>query len=425
VRIVLTTFGSYGDLHPFLALALELKRRGHDAVIATSAFYRDKVVAEGVEFAAVPPDLPDGADPAVMRNVFDPRNGPEYLVRRLVMPCLRESYAALAAACEGADLLVAHTLTFAAPLVAEKQNLPWASAVLAPMAFFSAYDPPVLPPLPWLNRLRRLGPPLFGPLFRLLRGVTRPWTAAVGDLRREIGLAAARLDPMYGGQFSPQLNLALFSPLLASPQPDWPANTVVAGFAFYDREQPGEGMSPALAAFLDAGPPPVVFTLGSAAVGDARDFFTQSAEAAQLVGRRAILLIGHDPRNRLTTPQPDTIAVAEYAPFSDLFPRAAAVVHQGGIGTTGQALRAGRPALVVPFGFDQPDNAERAARLGVARVIARHRYSAATAASALRALLADATCIERAEEVGKTVQAESGAERACDSLESMLAARSR
>ncbi len=404
-----------------MAIAMELRRRGHDPIIATSAFYRDKIEAEGIAFAAVRPDIPDfDAHRDVMQKVFDLRNGPEYLIRQMVMPHLRDSYDDLATAAADADLLVAHPLTFAARLVAEKRGLPWVSSILAPMGFFSVHDPPVLPPVPGFSRLRPLGPALYGPLFRLMRNITRSWTEAVPKLREELGLPPSLLDPMYEGQFSPLLNLALFSSVLGAPQPDWPANTLVTGFPFYDRLDREHGLPPALNAFLDAGPAPVVFTLGSSAVADAGDFYAQSAEAARIMGWRAVLLVGRDPRNRPAM-LPDTIAAFEYAPYSDLFPRAAAVVHQGGVGTTGQTLRAGRPMLVVPYGFDQPDNGERAARLGVAKVIPRLRYAAGPAAKALEALLSDPACMEKARGLGQIVRGENGASVACDRLERVIA----
>ena len=149
----------------------------------------------------------------------------------------------------------------------------------------------------------------------------------------------------------------------------------------------GRGYPPELAAFLKAGPPPLVFTLGTAAVMDAGDFYRISAQAAVQLKRRAVLLIGRDPRNRPTVPLPDGILAVEYAPFSELFPCACALVHQGGVGTTGQAMRAGKPMLVMPYSHDQPDNAARITRLGIGRTIARDRYTVAAAVRELRALL--------------------------------------
>ena len=170
-----------------------------------------------------------------------------------------------------------------------------------------------------------------------------------------------------------------------------------------------------------------MFTLGSSAVYDPGAFYAESADAARRLGRRAVLLVGINPRTGAALPQSgaplledaphaDIVAVA-YAPHSELMPRAAAVVHQGGIGTMGQALRAGRPMLVVPFSHDQPDNAMRAERLGVARTLTRRAYRADTAATALGALLADAGAAAASKLVGERIRAEHGAQIAADALE--------
>jgi UDP:flavonoid glycosyltransferase YjiC (YdhE family) len=178
-------------------------------------------------------------------------------------------------------------------------------------------------------------------------------------------------------------------------------------------------MPPELVRFLDDGPPPLVFTLGSSAVMDAGRFYEHSAAAAKLLGRRAVLLVGTDTGNRPAA-LPAGVAAFDYAPFSELFPRAAAIVHQGGVGTTGQAMRAGRPMLVMPYAHDQFDNAGRVARLGIARTISRHRYSPIRAATELRPLLADPRYAQRAAEVGEQVRQEDGVRAACDVLEEFL-----
>ena len=83
-----------------------------------------------------------------------------------------------------------------------------------------------------------------------------------------------------------------------------------------------------------------------------------------------------------------------------MFARAAAIVHQGGIGTTAQALASGHPSLVVPFAHDQFDNAERVARLGVGRALYRSKYNAKTAESVLGKLLGDKSIAEAAKQIG-------------------------
>jgi UDP:flavonoid glycosyltransferase YjiC (YdhE family) len=418
-RIVLTTFGSLGDLHPYIAIALGLKARGHEAVIATSAYYRHKIEALGIGFRAVRPDRPDlDADPDLARRVMDHRQGSECVIRELMMPVLAESYQDTLAAAEGADLLVSHVLTFTTRLVAEKKGIPWASTFLQPLGLFSVCDPPVLPPAPFLSRFRFLGPGFHRSLFWLIKRRVRPWCEPWHRLRAEIGLPPTSDSPLFEGQNAPELVLALFSRLLADKQPDWPAQTLLTGFPLYDQD--GQvGMPLELVRFLDAGPPPLVFTLGSSAVLDAGAFYEHSARAAKRLGRRAVLLIGDEARNRPTCLSDDVMAFA-YAPFSEIFPRAAAIVHQGGIGTTAQAMRSGRPMLVMPYGHDQPDNAARVTRLGIGRTVTRQTYGPARAAAALRCLLDIPVYSQRASAVGEAVRREHGVRAACDALEGML-----
>src|SRR6516225_2660339 len=200
-RIVLTTFGSLGDLHPYIAVALGLKARGHEAVIATSGYYRQKVETLGLGFRAVRPDHPDPeADPELMRRIMDRRTGSAFVIRELMMAVLRESYEDTLAAAEGADLLVSHMLTFTTRLVAEKRGIPWASTFLQPLGLFSAYDPPVLPQMPWLAKLRFLGPAFHRSLFRLGKWNCRSWGAPWYELRAALGLPSTSDHPVLEGE---------------------------------------------------------------------------------------------------------------------------------------------------------------------------------------------------------------------------------
>ena len=224
--------------------------------------------------------------------------------------------------------------------------------------------------------------------------------------------------PLFEGQHSPSCVLALFSRLLAVKQPDYPPQTVITGFPFYDAPSQ-HPTDPELLRFLDAGEPPIVFTLGSAAVWIADDFYAVSMAAARALGRRALLLAGGNAAD-IRAHAPDGIAVFDYAPHSTVMPRAGVIVHQGGIGTTAQALRAGRPMLVVPFGQDQPDNARRVVGLGVARTIPRGGYRIDRVVRELSALLSDPGYAERALGVGDQVRAERGTATACDAIERVL-----
>ena len=416
-RIVIATWGSYGDIFPSLGLALALKARGHEPVLATSGYYCSMVEGQGIGFRPVRPDV-DPTQSGVVRRIMNRYRGTEFILRDLLLPVIRDSYADLREAARGADLLVTHPVTFAAPLLAEKERIPWVSTVLAPISFFSAHDPPVFPPAPKLVHLSRFGTWAGRALVGSARAATGRWMKPVRDLRAELGLPPGS-SPLFEGQFSPHGTLALFSRVLAEPQPDWPANVRVTGFVFYNGPS---RIPPELEEFLAAGPPPVVFTLGSSAVGTAGTFYHESARAIADLGLRAVLLVGPDPKNRPPGPLPDTILAVEYAPHQELFPRAAAVVHQGGIGTTGQALRSGHPTLVVPYSHDQPDNAFRVTNLGVARTLYPRRYRARRLASELRRLLDEPHYSQRAAEIGQAVRAENGTEAACDAIEAVLTA---
>jgi UDP:flavonoid glycosyltransferase YjiC (YdhE family) len=282
------------------------------------------------------------------------------------------------------------------------------------MSFFSATDPPALPPAPRLVHLRRLGP-WFGRLMvRGARHATRQWSEPIYRLREELGLARGG-DPIFEGQFSPTLNLALFSRVMAAPQPDWPAHVEETGFVFYNGP---DLLSSELETFLASGAPPVVFTLGTSAVGAAGTFYEESAAAAARLGVRAVLLTGGFAENTPRRTISRDILIVDRAPHQLLFPRAAAIVHQGGIGTTAQALRSGRPAIVVPHSHDQPDNAFRVTTLGVARTIFPRAYRASRVVRELSRLLGDPGYTARAATLAESVRSEDGAEAAAAAISS-------
>ncbi len=423
-RIVLSTFGSFGDIHPYIAIALELKQRGHLPVIATSAAYREKTDAVGLELRAVRPEMPapDQTDEIarIVEQLMGQREGTENIFKQMLMPHIRDIYADLDAAVADADLLLTHPLPLVGPIIAQRRKLPWVSSVLAPVSFFSVYDPPVPPQFPALHKVLKLSPFVARTLLRLAVAKFDALVEPVYQLRAELGLPRG-LSPIFAGQHAPTMVLALYSRVLGEPQQDWPAHTRLTGFPFYDRRDYfGEQATPrALLQFLAAGPPPIIFTLGSSAIWVAKDFYRDSVAAAHALGRRALLLIGH-ARNRPAEPLPAGIAAFEYAPFSEVLPRGCCTVHQGGVGTTGQALRAGRPALVVPHAHDQFDNAARVARIGTARVLPRPKYNAARATRELEKLLSEPGYAARAGEVGQIVQRENGASAAADAIEEAL-----
>ena len=424
MRIVLSNIGTLGDINPLIAIALELRRRGHAPAMALPEVFRGKIAPLGLEFHSVRPDI-DPTNTKLVEMIYDVKKGTETGLREFLFPVLRETYDDLFAAATRptrADLLVLGELNYAGPVVAEITGIPWASYVLAPFSFFSAFDPPVLPPYPKLARADK-APGMGRAMRRLARFVTRKWPEPIYELRRKLGLPPGR-NPLFDAKHSPNLVLALFSHVLGTVQKDWPENTLITGFCFYDADAGNAALPPKLDEFLAAGEPPVVFTLGSAAVLAAGDFYEQSALAAKKLGVRAVLLVGTDPRNRPPQELPDSICLAEYAPYSRLFPRAALVVHQGGVGTTAQCLRAGRPMLIMPYSHDQPDNARRMERIGVARVIQRSQFKAWRVARRVRSMLDDPECAEQAKNAAEEVAKENGVKTACDALEVLHARKS-
>lgn len=407
-RVVLATFGSLGDLHPYLAIGQQLMELGIEAVVATSHVHEASVLAAGLEFAAMRPDLPSPeANPDLMSKAMDLRTGSVYVVRSLVMPYVREMYFDLVNICKGADALVAHALIFPAFLAAQTTNVRWISTVLQPLVFLSISDPSLIPGFPDIRALVRRLPVAGRIALRLVRAATARWYAPVDALSRELRSNAVGFHP-FDTSRTADMTLALFSKVLQAPQSDWPLQTVQCGFPFYEQPDVSHDVTQRIEAFLSGGDPPIVFTLGSAAVHIPGQFYAESAQAASLVGRRAILLAGNDAAPASTR----DVLVVPYAPFSTLFPRAAAVVHQGGIGTTAEVLRARVPMVVVPFGHDQPDNASRVARLGVSTTVARSHYTARSAAAALNQVLGDPAYRLRADDMGTAIAGENGARAA-------------
>ena len=429
MKIVLSTFGSLGDLHPMLALAIELRRRGHKIVVNTMEVYREKIDTLQFEFQPLRPNInPD--DRELAREIMDAKSGTEKLLREILLPNVRAMYDDLMKAALGADALITGEVVYAAASVVKKARIKWITTSLAPASFLSPYDPFVPPTAQWLKHFRFLGATVHGAIYSVIHRLVGGWLEPYREFRREIGLSENH-DPIFKDKFSDLLHLAMFSKVLGKPQPDWHRPTLQTGFCFYDGQDDLGKMPEDLTEFLENGEPPIVFTLGSAAVMDARDFFEESAKAAQILNCRAVLLYGvfNEPpklaesgewRVESKEKKQPSIVAFDYAPYSQIFPRAACVIHQGGVGTTAQVLRAGVPHLIMPYSHDQPDNAARCERIGVAQTISREKYTAETAAKELRELLSDLSYKANAVEASKIVEREHGTKIACDAIEEVL-----
>ena len=400
LRIVINTYGSAGDLNPFLAIARGLQSRGHHVLIASSEISRAAIEAAGVEYRHV------------RRAFIYGHETPD----KLLTHNISNSYDELMKVVDRADLLITHQLSFAGPLVAASTGVPWVSVAIYPLTFASDNQ---LLPFAGHSSDQQFTPKayeLYLSHVSQMRLASQIFTKQVARLRASLGLPRGK-NVLFADHNSPELILAAFSSAFASPDRDWPAATVITGFPFDDQLTAGAGMTPALEQFLREGTPPIVFTLGSAAAFDNGMFWIQSIGAAKILGRRAVL-VGSD----LRFPSADDVICVEHAPYAELLPRCVALVHHGGIGTIAAGLRAGCPMLVLPgeSSCDLSENAARVAGLGVGRVLTLGEYNAFSAAAELALLLKHPTYSERATALSRVIESENGVEAACDAIENYL-----
>ncbi|MEM7693937.1 MAG: nucleotide disphospho-sugar-binding domain-containing protein [Pseudomonadota bacterium] len=401
MRVVFASHGSLGDLVPFLEIGKVLAADGAAVVVATHEAHRAAVEGSGLTFAPMRPDRPH--DPAFHERFMDRRRGAKFVYTDFLSPAIADSDKDLMAATEGADILVSVTLALAAPLVAARRKLPWLSAAFQPAMLYSARDPSKIPGLPLHPRL----PGFNRWLLEKARVATADWVAPLIAHRRAEGLGDYPDHPAFLGQHSAGGVLALYSPLFAPVPADAPPRTVQTGQVL---QTGGPACPPDVARFLDAGPPPIVFTLGSASAHAARRFFIHSVRHARSLGARALCLVGRRENLSGLMRSADVFA-ATSAPYHAVFPRAQAVVHQGGIGTIALGVSAGVPMLLTPFAHDQIDNAARAARAGLAHTMPLSRYPAA-GGRAIARLLADRALTAALPSAQSKINAENGAQHA-------------
>lgn len=421
-RIILATIGTKGDLHPFIAIARALQAQGFHPVLAVAEDHLPDAAAAGIEAAAVLP----GFDAIARRmGLGDAEAGRRILedqvemFEQVILPDLARSAEALDTLADGAVAIVASVFFLAARIVAEKRGLPLVSVVLQPMALLSPLDPPRTPEF----RIMRRAP--VGP-------VGKQWNRAVFEtartyldarygrridvVRRRHGLQKAGARRMFDPDAGSALTLGLWSPQFAALPADAPANVRLVGFPLFDAAARDCAPDPLLQDFLAAGSPPLVFTLGTFAVHAAGTFYARAEEVARRLGRRAILLTGRDAPPRRTA----AVLECRYLPHSQVFPHAAAVIHHGGIGTIGQALRAGKPQLVVPHMGDQNDHAWRVRKLRIGQRVAPRRFTVERVTPLLAGLLADAELQQRAAEMGERIAAERGAAAAAEAIAAVV-----
>jgi rhamnosyltransferase subunit B len=411
VKVLLPTLGSAGDVHPYIALGAALEARGHRATIITTPLFQPLIEAQGLRY------LPVGTLEQVRIAIADPdlwhlRKGFEVLAQ-VFIPAIEQIYRLIETHADANTVVAFSTGAFGARVAQEKLGIPSASIHLQPTVIRTFADQGMFGNI----RLSASRPQWFKHgLFRLVDWlvIDRCIKPPLNEFRATLGLAPVD-RVMHRWMHSPQLVIAFFPEWFAAVQPDWPANTHAVGFPLWD----GEGEPAPLEEaeeFLNVGAAPVIFTPGSAGSTMHR-FFRESVEAAQRLGLRAMLVTNYP--EQIPPNLPADIRVFGYLPFSQVLPRAALLVHHGGIGTLAQGIKAGIPHLVVPNGYDQFDSGWRIEKMGLGSSIPQTRYRARRVARTIRAILGDGNGAMRRKEYASRIDGELAIARACDLIEGL------
>lgn len=377
MRAVLATHGTMGDVQPFLALALELERRGHDVVLAAPPNFAARAARVGVAFCPLGPGLDAQVD--------GPRAEPaEQALHTLssLLPTLAQMFRELAVVAERADVLVAFPYQLAGLMVHETTRIPYVSLHFSPFGAAGG---------------------------RRFAEATAP---PVNTVRKEMGLGPLR-DPLGLDAISTRLALFAVSQHVVRRAARWPAHYHLTGYFFLDEAHEPD---PELVEFLARGERPVVVTFGSLTHERPEEVTALLLDALGRAGCRAILQRGWSELGR--GPLPSSVLAADFVPHSWLFPRARCVVHAGGAGTTAAALRAGVPSVVVPHVLDQPLWARIALDLRCAgAVLPFARLTAEDLAAGLERTMSSPTIAEHAARTAEKITAEDGVKMACRLIE--------
>lgn len=412
MRILIYPMGSAGDVHPFIGVGKALQARGHEVFIITSGFFEELVRKAGLEFRAI------GTKEDFERVQDDPDLWhPKKAFATLVKKALNVSYGPILEHARdlhkpGETVMLAGTLAFGARNARDLLEIPLATVHLAPCLFLSRYRQPMLhgAPIPqwapgWLKAFQWWGGS---------KVADKHVLPELNRFRREHGLPRAK-DIIRDWWHSPDRVIGLFPEWFGPRQPDWPEQTRLTGFPMFDEKGLHE-LPPEVEAFLSAGDPPVVFTPGSA-MAHGQDFFRQGVEALKLLGKRGMLL----SRFPETIPGnlPDSVKHFNYVPFSEVLPRAGALVYHGGVGTCAQALSAGVPHLIYHMAHDQLDNLSRVRDLGVGDGLAPKQFKARRVANMLDGVLNDASLKSRANEIAARFDTGKWMQQTCDLVEQL------
>ncbi len=402
IRYFLITVGSTGDIHPFMYLARQLIAQGREVTFISNTVHQVLVEGAGLRFIGM------GSEEEFQQLVADPDIWDPRKCCAMMFASYGQHIEQIRAAirqARGSDAeskigVIAHA--FALPAVALSRAAGEIDAIgaayLAPCSVRSIHDPLMIGQIPvprWVPLGWRRA--LWG---FLERGWIDPVPLAhINRARSDAGLPQAQSFLGHLAQV-PDLSLFLFPAWFAAPVPDWPQPMMMLDFPLFEAQSEAP-FDAELSLFLEAGDKPIVFTPGTANVHAAR-FFAAAVQACARLGKRAILLTKE--RAQCPAELPAYVLWQPYVPLASLLPRAAALVHHGGIGTTAEALRAGIPQVITPFGWDQFDNGARVRSLGVGEVRNSRMLRAGGLARSLKRLVDSPEVSQRCREVSQHFQ---------------------
>lgn len=381
------TIGTTGDVHPFLYLARGMHTAGRRVSVITHSYHAALVRAAGLPFIGLGNDeeyLQLLANP----DLWDSKKSFSALMADY-SDRLEQIDAAIRSSGTGPKVVVCHPFVVPAATISREQGavLAVVAAYLAPANLKTCHDPLTIGD----STIPRWVP--LGMRRALWWLVEKRWIDPVAVRQINVLRTRRALPPVHSllGHVaqSPDLALTLFPTWFAPGQPDWPQPMVCGNFPLFEAHTQA-GLAAELSEFLAQGAQPVVFTAGTGNL-HASHFFACALAAVRQLGCRAIFLARD--RGQVPFDLPATVLWQAYVPLAALLPRAASLVHHGGIGTTSEALRAGTPQLVVPFAWDQFDNGARIAALGVGTVLPAARLQGQALATRLAQMRDSATLL--------------------------------
>lgn len=440
MNIVLMLGGSRGDVQPYLALGLGLRRRGHAVTLAAPGDFADLIEPYGLGWHRIPFDVRD----VVARQLEDGTANAVQFVwrsRQAAGAALEEIGTSYAKAAIEADLVIYSPVGMLGREAALAIGIPVIGAIPAPFLCSTRdYQHSFFPtprrtlPLPggretsllW-RAYNRLSYPLMNQLgFQLLRSPANRGLARARSVIPSIGPYSLR-GPFSEITDSSEPVLHGYSKFVLPEPPGWQRkNLHVTGYWHLSTEDDWAPPSD-LRQFIEAGDPPVYVGFGSMKGGGEEELTRLIARALSLAGHRGILLsgwggLGQTEQGARLPGLPDDILVVDEVPHQWLFPRVAAAVHHGGAGTTAASLRAGTPTVVVPFFADQTFWGARVAGLGVGpRPISRRKLTVSNLAEAIRYATTDRDVVNRARLLGQAIRGEDGVANAVEYIDQYTA----